>query len=47
MDFRMWIRALLVCYISVLLATHSAISLETSQAGLGKRSVIPMAKLRP
>lgn len=39
--------SLLVCYISVFLATHSAISPESSQAGLGKRSVIPVAKLRP
>lgn len=39
--------SLLVCYISVFLATHSAISPEFSQAGFGKRSVIPAAKLRP
>lgn len=39
--------SLLVCYFSVFLATHSAISSESSQAGLGKGSVIPVTKLRP
>lgn len=48
MDFRMWLWALYwVCYFSVFLATHSAISPESSQAGLGTSSVIPVTKLRP